>query len=79
MLTEDYLSDLMEIMRQRQMLDLDQLRGAGKKSDSVAFADLIWADDELFGDEWLDFSDQDETGFWNEAFENDLLLLKTGV
>jgi len=38
--TEDYLSDLMEIMRQRQMLDLDQ---SGQKSDSVTFTDLIWS------------------------------------
>jgi len=74
--TEDYLSDLMEIMRQRQMLDLDQ---SGQKADSIAFTELIWSDDDLFGDEWHDFSEPEKADFWSETLENDLLLLKSGV
>ncbi|MCL2303772.1 MAG: hypothetical protein FWC43_00350 [Planctomycetaceae bacterium] len=76
---ENYLADLAETMRQRQMLDLDQLRSSGQKADNIAFSDLVWADDDIFGDEWINFSEPEESDFWNEVFENDLLLLKTGV
>ena len=70
---ENYLSDLAETMRLRQMLDLDQLRSSGQKSDSVTFTDLVWADDELFADEWLDFSETETSDFWSDAFEDELL------
>jgi len=37
---------------------------------------LIWADDNLFGDKWMDFSEQStETDFWGEVFEDELLTL----
>ncbi|MCL2304520.1 MAG: PKD domain-containing protein [Planctomycetaceae bacterium] len=72
--TEDYLSDLMEIMRQRQMLDLDL---SGQKSEGVSFTELIWEDDELFDAEWIGFAEQQEdSDFWDGIFENDLVLLK---
>jgi hypothetical protein len=78
--TDSYLAGLAETMRQRQMLDLDQSGSFGQKSDSVSFADLVWADDDLFGDEWLDFSEQkDESDFWDDVFESDLSLLKSGL
>jgi len=73
---ENYLADLAETMRQRQMLDLDQ---SGPKANNTTFTDLIWTDDDLFDDSWLDFSEPAEADFWSEAFENDLLLLKTGI
>jgi hypothetical protein len=72
---ENYLADLTETMRQRQMLDLDQLRSS--EQAPVSLTDLIWADDELFNDEWFDFAGQErESDFWDEVFEGDLLLLK---
>ena len=52
------------------MLDLDQ---SGQKSESVPFPELIW-DGELFGDEWLDFSEPETSDFWSDLFENDPLL-----
>ena len=56
------------------MLDLDQLRSSEQKS--VAIADLIWANDELFNNEWLDFAVQEqETDFWSGMLD-DLPLLK---
>ena len=73
---QNYLADLTETMRQRQMLDLDQLRSSGQKADSVTFSDLVWADDDIFADEWINFSEPEESDFWSEAFEDDLLLLK---
>ena len=70
--TDNYLSGLAETMRQRQMLDLDQ---SGQKPDLVSFTDLIWSDDELFGDEWMDFSESAEEGdFWSEVFDEDLFV-----
>ena len=61
-------------MRQRQMLDLDQ---SGQKPDLVSFTDLIWSDDELFDDEWMNFSESAEEGdFWSDVFDEDLLALK---
>ena len=50
-----------------------------EKLGFIPFSDLIWADDELFENEWFDSTEPEETDFWSEAFENDLLLLKTGV
>ncbi len=70
---ESYLADLTETMRQRQMLDLDQ---SGQKSESVSFTDLIWSDDELFENKWFDFAEPEETDFWCEVLEDDLLVLK---
>ena len=73
--SESYLAEIVETMRQRQMLDLDG-RNSGQ-ADNTSFTDIIWEDEELFGDEWMDFSVQEEKGdFWNEIFEDDLLLLK---
>ena len=72
----DFHSALTETIRQRQMLDLDQLRNASQKSDGITFTELIWADDELFEDEWLDFSKPEESDFWSGAFEENLLTLK---
>ena len=69
---DTYLSDLMEIMRQRQMLDLDQ---TGQKVESVTFTELIWDDGEIFDDEWLDFSEQpEEADFWSGLFDDDPLV-----
>jgi len=69
-ITENYLSELAETMRQRQMLDLDG-RSSGQ-IDSVSFTDMIWSDGDLFDDEWVDFSEQsEETDFWGELFEYD--------
>ena len=74
---ENYLADLAETMRQRQMLDLDQLRSSGQKADNVTFTDLVWSDDDLFDAEWIGVSEQPEEGdFWDEIFEDDLVLLK---
>ena len=67
-----FYTDLVEIMRQRQMLDLDQ---SGRKAESVSFTEWIW-DGELFDDEWLDFSEPETSDFWSEVFENDLLTWK---
>jgi hypothetical protein len=73
-LAESYLSDLAEIMRQRQMLDLDQ---SGQKAESVPFTELIWATDDLFDADWTGLSEEPEDAdFWGEVFENDLLTLK---
>ena len=72
---ENDLADLTETMRQRQMLDLDQQRSSGQKSDGVTFPDLVWADDALFGDEWIPFTDPETDDFWNEMFEEVLLTL----
>ena len=69
---ENYLADLTETMRQRQMLDLDQPR---EKTDSVTFTDLVWSDDDLFGDKWIGFSEQEESDFWSDAFDEELLTL----
>ena len=79
--TENYLADLTEIMRQRQMLDLDQLRVADQKPDSVTFTDLVWADEELFESDWIGLSDQPEkSDFWNEVFEHDLpVVVKSDI
>ena len=63
-----------ETMRLRQMLDLDQ-RNFGQQSNRVT--DAIFADDELFEDEWFDFSEE-RSDFWNDVFENELLSLKSG-
>ena len=65
------LADLTEIMRRRQMLDLDQ---SGQKSESVTFPELVW-DGELFGDEWLDFTEPETSDFWSGVFEEELLVL----
>jgi len=74
---ENYLADLAETMRQRQMLDLDQLRSSGQKADNVTFTDLVWSDDDLFDAEWIGVSEQPEEGdFWDGIFEDDLVLLK---
>jgi hypothetical protein len=43
---------------------------------SVTFTDLVWEDDDLFGDAWFNFSEPEENDFWSEAFDEDLLLLK---
>jgi len=73
-ITEDYLTTLTETMRQRPMLDLDG-RNPGQ-TDNTTFTDLIWSDGDLFGDEWMDFSEQSvETDFWSEVFEEDNLLV----
>ena len=73
-ITESYLSEITETMRQRQMLDLDG-RSSGQ-SDNATFADLIWSDDDLFDNEWMDFSEQSpEADLWSEVFdEGDLLV-----
>ena len=65
---EDHLA---EIMRQRQMLDLDQ---SGQKAESITFPELLW-DGELFGDEWLDFTEPETSDFWSGVFEEELLVL----
>ena len=67
------LADLTKIMRQRQMLDLDQ--SSGLIRESSAYPELIWADDQ-FGDEWLDFTEQEESDFWSEVFKSNLLTLQ---
>ncbi|MCL2305342.1 MAG: hypothetical protein FWC43_08375, partial [Planctomycetaceae bacterium] len=54
----------------RQMLDLDQSQNFGQKSNEVA--DVIFADDELFADEWFDFAGK-RSDFWDNVFEDDLL------
>ena len=70
--------DLAKTTRQRQMLDVDQLRSSGQKSDNVTFTDLVWVDNDLFADEWFDFSEkQEESDFWSDVLEEDLLLLKS--
>jgi len=72
-ITESYLAELAETMRQRQMLDLDG-RNSGQ-TDNATFTDLIWSDDELFGDEWIDFTEQTaKDDFWNEIFDEDLFF-----
>jgi len=73
---ENYLTDLTEIMRQRQMLDLDQLQGSGQKTDSITFTDLVWSDDDIFADEWIDFSEPEVESVWNDVFADDLLTLQ---
>ncbi|GEM_PF-2062244 len=60
---------LAETMRQRQMLDLDQ---SGQKFDRIAVTELVWSDDEMFDEEWFDFSVK-RSDFWNDVFENNLL------
>jgi len=72
--TESHLSELTETMRHRQMLDLDGRNSS--QGDSAAFTDLIWSDGDLFGDDWMDFSEQStEADFWSEVFdEGDLLV-----
>ena len=73
--TESYLSEIAETMRQRQMVDLDG-RNSGQ-ADIAAFTDLIWADDELFDHEWMDFSEKTEIAdFWSDVFEEELLALR---
>ena len=58
-----------------QMLDLDG-RNSGQ-TDHASFTDMIWSDDDLFGDEWMDFSEQtEEDDFWNDVFEEELLVLR---
>jgi len=59
---------------QRVNLDLDQ-RNIGQQSNRVT--DAIFADDELFEDEWFDFGEE-RSDFWNDVFENELLSLKSG-
>ncbi|MCL2304676.1 MAG: alkaline phosphatase [Planctomycetaceae bacterium] len=59
-----------ETMRLRQMLDLDQSGNFGLKSGRVA--DMVFAEDELFDDEWFDFSEE-RSDFWSEVFEDELL------
>ncbi len=64
-------------MRLRQMLDLDQSQ---KKSETTAFSELIWADDELFEKEWLGLvKPQEKADFWSEVFVETLLPLEAGV
>jgi hypothetical protein len=73
-ITENDLSGPVETMRLRQMLDLDQ---SGQKFDNITLTDLIWTDEELFGDEWFDFSARnEENDFWSEVLEENLLTLK---
>lgn len=68
------LSELTEIMRQRQMYDLDG-RNSGQ-TENLTFADQIWSDDELYGDEWVDFSEKlEEPDIWSDVFDDDLLAL----
>jgi len=70
----DSLSELAETMRLRQMLDLDQSQHS-EQTESVPFTDLIWSDDEWFGNEWLDFSPAEkETDFWSEFLKEDWLV-----
>jgi len=58
------------------MLDLDG-RNSGQ-ADSATFADLIWSDEKLFGDEWMNFSEQSpEADFWSEVFEDNMLMSLT--
>ena len=77
--TDSYLTGLAETMRQRQMLDLDQSGGLGQKS--VSFEELLWGDDEMFETNWTGLSEQpEETDFWDEVFQNDLLpILKQSI
>ena len=65
-------ADHTEIMRQRQMLDLDRSRFSGQKFDDATFIDWVWSEEKLFGDEWIDFSEQKTSDFWSEVFEDDL-------
>ena len=47
---DDYVLNVAETMRLRQMLDLDQSHAKSQKSGTVSFAELIWEDDDLFSD-----------------------------
>ena len=45
---------------------------------SATFADLIWSDENLFGDDWMDFSEQStEADLWSEIFEDNMLMSLT--
>ena len=75
--SDNYLSDLMETMRQRQMLDLDQSANSGQKSESIAFSELVWSDDDLLDTDWIGpLEKAGKTDFWSEVLEDDLILLK---